>query len=64
MDYRESSYFNENDTFLFERNDGRRFESKCHFEKGFWWTNESLNYKCISIMCVNLSDQKDKNRET
>jgi len=48
---RESSYFNDVDLFVFLTNDGYTFESKCHFEKGFWWTNESLNYKCTSVRC-------------
>lgn len=49
MKHRENDYFNENDWFFFERNDGTQFKSKCHYEKGYWWTNESLQYKCTSL---------------
>ena len=51
FELRENSYFNEDDTFVFQRNDGSVFESKCHYFRGFWWTNESLNYKCLTVRC-------------
>lgn len=50
MKYRKNTYFNEADTFVFEGLNGE-FDSKVHFEKGYWWTNEPPNYKCISVMC-------------
>lgn len=54
IEYRESDYFDEEHTFLFKPNNGRGFESKVNFDKGYWWTNESLNYKCTSIKCVKM----------
>jgi hypothetical protein len=51
FEYRESTYFNDTDTFVFVDNCNMVFESKVHFEKGNWWTNEGLNYKCTSIKC-------------
>lgn len=53
FEYREVSYFNHDDTYVFLPNIAKCFESKVHFDKRNpgWWTNESLNYKCISILC-------------
>lgn len=48
--YRDSEYFDPMSTYLFESPLGS-FESKVHFEKGHWWTNESLNYKATALRC-------------
>ena len=51
LSYRDSSYFNDKDTYLFY-DDSKYFESKVHFSKGHWWTDESLNYKATTVMCI------------
>jgi hypothetical protein len=51
FEYREPLYFNDTDTFVFLTYWGKEFESKVHFEKGNWYTNECLNYKCTSVEC-------------
>lgn len=56
LEYRENTYFNDVDVFLFETH-GKQFKSKCHFEKGFWWTNEPLNYKCTSVKSLKLENE-------
>jgi len=53
MEYRENDYFNERDTYLFESST-LTFESKVEFDKGYWWTVESLHYKCTSLPCKKL----------
>lgn len=47
--YMLNEYFNSVDTFTFQLNCGRVFESKCHFHNGNWFTDEGLNWKCTSI---------------
>jgi hypothetical protein len=49
LEYRESNYFNENDTYLFETH-GILKEGKANFEKGFWWMNNY--YKATTVKCV------------
>ena len=49
MRYRDNDYFNDTQWFTFMRNDGSMFKSKCHNHRGYWFTNESLNYKCTSL---------------
>lgn len=49
--YRESGYFDENSTYVFKNTDGFEFESGVHYERGYWWTNENLKYKCTTIKC-------------
>lgn len=49
--------FNENDTYLFVGSFGKEFESKVHFEKGYWWTNEPPQYKAKSIVCKGVIKQ-------
>lgn len=55
LQYRENDYFNDKDTFVFQKHDNAPFESMVHYEKGYWWTNEGLNYKCTSIKSYNKS---------
>lgn len=55
MKYRDKSYFNENDTYLFD-NGMRRFESKVYFTKSNWWTEESLKYKATTLECKKLNN--------
>ena len=52
--YRDSSYFNEQDIYKF-KTAFTAFESKVHFIKGYWWTKESLHYKCTTIKSVKLN---------
>lgn len=47
--YKENSFFNEQTVYTFKTVDGKTFESKVHYEKGFYWTNESMNYKATSL---------------
>tara|TARA_R110000772_G_C13310332_1_gene440583 strand:- start:13816 stop:13980 length:165 start_codon:yes stop_codon:yes gene_type:complete len=54
MEYRDNSYFNEGDTFLFNDAGFKKFESKVHFENGYWWTNESLQFKATTLKCKKL----------
>ena len=49
---RDTNYFNENDTYLFE-SPLHKFESKVYFENGQWYTKDETAYKCTSIPCVN-----------
>lgn len=51
--YRDADYFNEKDTYLFDCG-LKKFKSKVHFEKGYWWTNESLQFKATSIKSVKI----------
>ena len=55
LQYRDTTYFNENDYYVFE-DLNRYFVSKVHFEKGYWWTNESLQFKATTMECVNFKD--------
>jgi len=51
--YRNTNYFNTETEYMF--NGGmREFKSKVHFEKGNWWTTESLNYKATTVECYKL----------
>jgi hypothetical protein len=56
FEYRDSSYFNDKDTFVFD-SDYRVFESKVFFEDGYWWTKESMNFKATTVLCYNNQDQ-------
>lgn len=47
MEYRNADYFNNTDTFVFQSSFSA-FKSKCHFDKGHWWTNK-MGYKCTSL---------------
>lgn len=49
LDYRESTYFNENDTYVFESK-GIIKEGKANFDRGFWWINNY--YKATTVKCV------------
>ena len=53
LKYRDKSYFNDIDTYLFNGT-FKKFESKVHFEKGHWWTNENLKYKATSVKSIKL----------
>lgn len=53
LGYNTNEYFNENDLYLFF--DGSRFFlSKVHKYSGNFYTNESLNYKAMTIKSLNL----------
>lgn len=55
--YRNQNYFNDKDIYVF--NDdviNHIFLSKVHKYRGDWYTDESLNFKCTSIPCINSSD--------
>lgn len=52
--YRGNEFFNSEDAYLFE-DLGKTFESKVHFEKGYWWTNEKLNFKATTLRCKKLT---------
>lgn len=59
LKYRTNEYFNEKDTYVFVNGSGSSlFESKVTYNKGYWWTVESLNYKCTSVRCVKLRGNK------
>ena len=51
MEYRDSDYFNAEDTYLFENSLGQVFESKVEFVRGCWHTIESLEYKAHTLKC-------------
>lgn len=51
LKYQQSSFFNQEDTYVFVGFSGEFFESKVHFEKGHWWTNESCQYKATTLKC-------------
>jgi len=54
MRYRESDYFNEHDTYLFETSTGYTFESKVEHTRGSWFTIESVEYKATTLPCKKL----------
>ena len=54
MEYRESDYFNPEDTYLFENSHGMTFKSKVEHTKGSWFTLESLEYKATTLPCKKL----------
>lgn len=54
FEYRENEFFNGTDTYLFQHHDHEPFESKVHYEKGYWWTNESLQFKATTIKCKRI----------
>lgn len=49
LDYRESSYFNDNDDYIFEIH-GIIKEGKANFDRGFWWINNY--YKATTVKCL------------
>lgn len=57
IDYRETSYFNNTDQFLFKNNYNKWFVSKVHYHNGAWFTNENLKYKAITVKCLNLENE-------
>lgn len=59
VEYKKNEDFNSEDWYVFE--DWRLFISKVHkHTNGFWYTNESLQFKATSIQCVNFNDIKDR----
>lgn len=54
LEYQESSYFNENDEYLFLTNYNKTFVSKVHFYNGAYFTNELLKYKATSIKSLKI----------
>lgn len=59
LEYHETSYFNENDEYLFLTNYNKAFVSKVHFYNGACFTNELLKYKVTSIKSIKI-DRSNK----
>ena len=55
LEYRESKYFNEHDTYVFQNSLGGQFKSKVEHTKGSWFTIESLEYKATTLPCKSIS---------
>lgn len=55
LEFRDASYFNEVDTYVFLSPLVGEFMSGVNFERGRWWTNEGLQYESTSIKCYNLT---------
>lgn len=54
LQYRESSYFNEGDNYVFENSCKQIFVGKAYKENGFWYfakagVKSSGDYKCTSV---------------
>ena len=61
LKYRESDYFNEEDTYVFYHLGTERYlVSKAHKHNGNWFANEGLQYKCTSVPCFKFSEIKNK----
>lgn len=57
--YREPDYFDRREVYVFKT--WREFKSKVHHEKGYWWTDEGLNYKTTTVPCYSeLQENKMK----
>lgn len=55
--YRENDYFNENDHYVFFYIPNKKyFISKVSLFNGYFRTNESLRYKCTSLLCCNFNE--------
>ncbi len=50
FEYKENSFFNEKDTFVFLR-DGKPLETKVHFHKGYWYMNKYPFGKATTFEC-------------
>jgi len=46
MEFRESEYFNSEDTYLFENTLGQQYESKVELDKGVYWTTNPKHCFC------------------
>lgn len=58
---RDIDYLNNSDTFMcYDAGIKNMFLSKLHFDKGSWWTNESLKYKATTILIQNTSELYNK----
>jgi len=49
FDYRDSSYFNNEDCYEFKNSYGQLYKSKANFDKGYWWLNDY--YKATTVVC-------------
>lgn len=54
IDYRETSYFNETNQFLFKDNYNKWWASKVHWYNGSWFTDQGLKYKATTVKCIIL----------
>lgn len=55
LKYRENSYFNKEDVYVFYDLPLRKvFTSKVFLENGYFYTVDSLNYKATSLKSVKL----------
>lgn len=52
LEFRDKTYFNENDTYLYDNGLGTLVESKATFENGFYWL--SNRYKATTVKCVKI----------
>lgn len=49
LKYRDASYFNTNDVYLFDNGLGQVKNSYATFDKGFWWLDDF--WKATSVKC-------------
>ncbi len=59
LKYREASYFNEDDNFVFENNFNQSFVAKAYKENGFYYfakagVKSNYDYKCTSVKSKKL----------
>lgn len=62
MKYRDNSYFNTDDYFLFDVG-WRKFLTKLELYNGYYYTLESLQYKANSLPCVNFKEYQGEEVE-
>jgi len=58
LTYRDNEYFNENDYFLLLSNMGKFVITKVNHWNGYYFSNESLNYKMVTVLAINCNELK------
>ena len=56
LEYRDNSYFNSNDLYMFDNGLEKWYISKVHFHNGFWYSDVACNYKMTSVPSVNCKE--------
>lgn len=56
LKYRDNSYFNSEDLYLFDNGLNKWYLTKVHFYNGFWYSDVACKYKMSSVVCVNCKE--------
>lgn len=59
LKYRDNSYFNSEDLYLFDNGLNKWYLTKVHFYNGFWYSDVACRYKMSSVVCVNCEELYD-----